>query len=428
MERGKKLPVGIENFEKIRTEDFYYVDKTSMIRELLNNWGEVNLFTRPRRFGKSLNMSMLKCFFEYGCNERIFEGLEIAGEQELCRKYMGQFPVISISLKDVGFKSYPAAREMLCSIIGNEALRFSFLLESETLSKGEREQYKQLAAVGEGGGPAFVMTEEVLAGSLLTLSKLLCRHYGKKVILLLDEYDVPLDKAQQGGYYDEMLDLIRKLFSRVLKSNENLYFAVLTGCLRISKESVFTGLNNLKEHSIADVRYDDQFGFSDREVRALLTYYGLEDRYETVRDWYDGYRFGKAEVYCPWDVISYADLLCSDSTAEPKAFWLNTSGNDIIRKFIRTAGPKTKRELEQLMDGGTVTKKINQEMTYRYLYLDTDHLWSLLFLTGYLTRRGDAAGGFCQMAIPNREIRTIFAEQIMEWFEEETGKDFVISL
>lgn len=423
METAVKLPIGIENFEKIRTEGFYYVDKTGLIKELLDNWGEVNLFTRPRRFGKSLTIDMLKVFFEYGCDSRLFDSLEIAGDQELCERYMGKFPVISISLKDANFRDYETARAKLCSIIGNEAMRFQFLLKSDALSNSERAQYSRLITIGEKNQPGFIMPEDVLEDSLWTLSRLLWKHYGKKVILLIDEYDVPLDKAQHFGYYDEMAALIRNLFSRALKSNNSLYFAVLTGCLRIAKESIFTGLNNLKIFSVTDVQFDEYFGFSDGEVVEMLKYYGFGDKYDTVKEWYDGYCFGSADVYCPWDVINYLDLLRSEPDVLPRSFWINTSGNDIIRSFLQMAKQRTRRELEQLIEGGTIAKKINQELTYRDLYKNIDNLWSVLFTTGYLTGRGKPDGDVYQLAIPNFEIRQIFVDQILKWFQEESRKD-----
>ncbi len=423
MRELKKLPLGIEDFVKIRKEGFYYIDKTGLIKELLNNWGEANLFTRPRRFGKSLNMNMLKTFFEYGCDARLFAGLEIEEEKELCKTYMGRFPVISVSLKDVGALNYETARELLCSVIGNEALRFGFLLESRVLSEKEKELYSQLIRIDASNRKGFIMPDAVLANSLLTLSGLLKKHYGKEAIVLIDEYDVPLDKAQQAGYYDEMVTLLRNLFSRVLKSNDSLYFAVLTGCLRLAKESIFTGLNHLNVLSITNVRYDGHFGFSAREVRQMLEYYGFEDKYAQVQEWYDGYRFGNADVYCPWDVVNYVNLLRADPDAEPEAFWVNTSGNEIIRRFIRIAKPGTRREIERLIEGGCVARRIKQDLTWRDLYTSIDNLWSVLFMTGYLSPRGKAEDGVYQLAIPNLAIRKIFIDQILEWFHEEVGKD-----
>ena len=423
-----KLPIGIENFEKIRTMGFYYVDKTRLIKDLLNNLGEVNLFTRPRRFGKSLNMSMLKYFFEYDCDSRLFDGLEIAGERQLCEVYMGKFPVISISLKGVNFGTFETARGMLCAAVGEEAMRFQFLKDSEILTSEEKARYTQLITLGEPGRSMFVMADDVLAGSLKTLSQLLHKHYGQKAILLIDEYDVPLDKAQQSGYYDEMVSLIRNLFGQALKTNDSLLFAVLTGCLRIAHESIFTGLNNLQAFSVTNIPFDEHFGFTDGEVRDMLEFYGVRDRYELIKDWYDGYRFGNADVYCPWDVINYCAELRSDPGALPRAYWLNTSGNDIVRNFIRTAELKTKREIECLVNGGSIEKKINQELTYRDLYRTTENLWSVLLATGYLTRRktevpDKEADDIYSLAIPNLEIRKIFIDQVMEWFQEDSCRD-----
>lgn len=418
-----KLPIGIENFSKIRTENFYYVDKTRMIRELLSNWGEVNLFTRPRRFGKSLNMNMLKYFFEYGCDASLFEGLAILKEQSLCDAHMGKYPVISISLKDVSGRTFEGACAMLRFIIGNEAMRFPFLKESGQLTEEERGLYEQLVTIDMSGRTQFLMSDDVLANSLFTLCKLLHKHYDQKVVLLIDEYDVPLDKAQHSGYYDEMIGLIRSLLSRALKSNGSLYLAVLTGCLRIAKESIFTGLNNLRVLSIADVEYDEYFGFTDAEVRDMLHYYSLDDKYGLIKSWYDGYRFGNADVYCPWDVINYCAKLRADPDALPRPFWVNTSGNEIIRTFLRKAGPAARRELECLVNGGAVGKKIRQELTYRDIYQDMDNLWSVLFTTGYLTQCGSTDGRTFQLVIPNFEIREIFTEQIYEWFQEEARRD-----
>ena len=346
----KKLPIGIENFEEIRTENFYYIDKTGLIKELLHNWGKVNLFTRPRRFGKSLNMSMLKYFFEYGSDSSLFAGLEIVQEEKLCEEYMGKFPVISISLKGVSGSTFEAARSMFCSVIGREALRFQFLLSSDELTLVEKQLYAQLIKVEQ---ESFSMAEADLVNSLLTLSELLRKHFGQKVIILIDEYDVPLDKAKQYGYYDSMVNLVRSIFSQALKSNDNLFFAVLTGCLRISKESIFTGLNNPKIFSITDVQFDEYFGFTNREVEALLTYYDCEESFETIKDWYDGYQFGMVDVYCPWDVMNYVDALRVNPQAAPRDYWSNTSSNDMVRRFIQKAKTTTtKREIEQLIAGG----------------------------------------------------------------------------
>ena len=419
-----KLPIGIENFEEICTEGLYYIDKTGLIKELLNNWGKVNLFTRPRRFGKSLNMSMLRCFFEMNRNTQVFDGLEIAGEKELCEKYMGKFPVISISLKGVSGGDFETARAMMCATVGKEALRFQFLMESNKLTDKEKEMYDQITTVTMRNGQAFYMTDAVLTGSLQTLSVLLEKHYGQKVIILIDEYDVPLAKAFDYGYYDQMIILIRNMFEQTLKTNESLQFAVLTGCLRISKESIFTGLNNLRVLSIADVRFDEYFGFTDREVRNLLEYYGLSHKYNTIKEWYDGYQFGNVDVYCPWDVINYCDALRADSEAQPENYWSNTSSNAVVKRFIQEAdGGRTKREIEKLVAGEVITKKIHQELTYQDMYDSIDHIWSVLFTTGYLTQRGKPEGNAFKLAIPNMEIRRIFTTQIMEFFKDTVRQD-----
>lgn len=411
----KKLPIGVDIFEKLIRQDFYYVDKTGLIADLLRNWGEVNLFTRPRRFGKSLNMSMLKAFLEIGCDKTLFDGLKISQETELCEKYMGQFPVISISLKSVDGLTFEAACTALKSVIGNEALRFSFLSDSVKLSHDEKEMYRGFAEVRKG---IFTMSDDMMPTSIQNLSALLAKHYGKPVILLIDEYDVPLDKAFQHGYYDEMVSLIRSMFGNALKTNPNLYFAVLTGCLRVSKGSIFTGLNNMKVLSIADVRFDEYFGFTDDEVREMLKYYDLSEHYEAVKEWYDGYQFGNVSVYCPWDVVSYCDSLCADSEALPEDYWSNTSSNSIVRRFIDKANKQTKDEIERLIAGETIVKDIKQELTYSELDRTIDHLWSVLFTTGYLTHRGREGGKKYRLVIPNLEIRELFVTQIREWFND----------
>ena len=424
MEMEKKMPIGIENFEEIRTEGFYYVDKTGLIQELLHNWGKVNLFTRPRRFGKSLNMSMLKNFFEIGNKGEIFEGLKISEDTALCESYMGKFPVISVSLKGVSGNEFETARSLLCSIIGNEALRFYFLTESDRLNDKEKLLYHQLIAVDRTGKESFVMPDSVLMESLKNLSMLLCKHYGQKVIILIDEYDVPLDKAMQGGYYDQMISLIRAIFEQALKTNDSLYFAVLTGCLRVSKESIFTGLNNPKILSITDVEFDEYFGFMDWEVRELLEYYRLSEAYDTMKEWYDGYHFGNAEVYCPWDVVCYCNKLRSKPNAQPEAYWLNTSSNDVVRRFLECADTGVaKREIEGLVAGEVIQKEIHQELVYKDLYSSIENMWSVLFMTGYLTQQGEPDGDVFSLRIPNFEIRKIFVQQIMELFKDTVQKD-----
>lgn len=421
----KKLPIGIDGFEKIRTNDFYYVDKTMLIKELLQNWGEVNLFTRPRRFGKSLNMSMLQCFFEVGSDPSYFDGLKIMEEEDLCEEYMGKFPVISISLKGVDGLDYESAVAALQTVIGNEAMRFQFLKESKRLSEEEKEAYARLIEIGSGEGGMYAMTEAVAASALKTLSQLLEKHYGRKTILLIDEYDVPLDKAFQAGYYDEMVSLIRKLLGNALKTNDSLYFAVLTGCLRISKESIFTGLNNLKVHTISDVRYDEFFGFTNADVDEILEFYGLSSHKDVVRDWYDGFRFGSADVYCPWDVINYCDELLADPSAPPKNYWANTSGNDLIRRLLKKADQTTKDEVEELLNGGQVTKRIKQELTYRDIDDSVENVWSVLYATGYLTGTHveQADADIFRLWMPNGEIRKLFYELVEDWFREVTRSD-----
>ena len=420
-----KLPIGIDGFEKIRTNDFYYADKTLFIKELLQNWGEVNLFTRPRRFGKSLNMSMLKCFFEIGGDKALFNGLNIIREKELCEKYMGKFPVISISLKSVDGLNFEAASAALRTVIGTEAGKFRFLKSSNKLSDEEKTVYAQLTEVGSSQGSIYTMSEELTISSLKILCQLLSRHYGQKVILLVDEYDVPLDKAFQSGYYNEMVTLIRNMLGNALKTNENLYFAVLTGCLRISKESIFTGLNNLKVHTISDARYDEFFGFTDEDVQELLKFYGLSSYKNLIRDWYDGYCFGNVDVYCPWDVINYCDELLANPKLRPKNYWANTSGNNMVRRFIGKADQNTKNEIERLLKGESISKKIKEELTYQELDDSIDNLWSVLYATGYLTRKGSGQEeeDVLELAIPNKEIKKLFVDLVKDWFQETTLAD-----
>ncbi len=415
-----KLPMGIENFKRIRTEGYYYVDKTGLIKDLLQNMAYVNLFTRPRRFGKTLNMSMLKYFFEAGSDIALFDGLEISKEKELCEEYMGKFPVISISLKEVAGENFDAAKRVLRSVLGDEAVSFPFLAESDRLTETERLQYKKLIALDEHG--EYAMSDEVLSKSLLTLSRFLQKHFGQSTIVLIDEYDVPLARAYQSDYYDDMVNLIKMLFGRALKTNDSLKFAVLTGCLRVSKESIFTGLNNFNVYSIKDVQYHEYFGFSDTEVRQLLEYYGFMGKYDIIKRWYDGYHFGEMEVYCPWDVVSYCHALKMNPATEPKNYWVNTSGNDIIRRFLSMADAATRDEIELLINGSHVKKMIHQELTYRDLESDIDNLWSLLFTTGYLTQDGDDNDGISLLVIPNREIHWIYVQQIRKWFKDEARR------
>ena len=414
----KKLPIGIENFEKLRQEDFYYIDKTRLIEQLLTRWGEVNLFTRPRRFGKSLNMSMLQSFFEIGKDKTLFDGLRISDNQELCEKYQGKFPVVSVSLKGINGATYEEARRFLIKTINEEARRLSVLSDSTELDETDHELLTQLKKKE--------MTNDSLVYSIRELTELLEKHYGSKVIVLIDEYDVPLAKANENGYYDEMVLLIRNLFENALKTNNSLKFAVLTGCLRIAKESIFTGLNNFKVYSITDKSFDETFGFTDAEVRELLRYYGQEKYYETVKEWYDGYRFGNVDVYCPWDVINFCSDHLADPGLEPKNYWANTSGNSVISHFIDSVGKPqklTRMELEQLVNGGIVQKEINSELTYKELYSSIDNLWSTLFMTGYLTQRGEPSGNRYNLVIPNREIRNIITNHILKMFKENVKDD-----
>ncbi len=424
MEMIPKLPIGIEDFEDIRKQGFYYIDKTGLIKELLTNWGSVNLFTRPRRFGKSLNMSMLKHFFEYGEHAQLFEGLEISKETRLCEEYMGKFPVISVSLKGVSGLNFEQAKAMFRNIIGDEAARFYFLHNSDKLTSDEKQSYKQLTEIDKTNKTVYTMSDEALTNALKKLSELLYKHYGQKVVLLIDEYDVPLDKAYQYGYYNEMVNLIRNMFGGALKTNSSLQFAILTGCLRISKESIFTGLNNFKVLSIADVRFDEYFGFTDDEVKKLLEFYGLSDHYAIMKEWYDGYRFGRVDVYCPWDVINYADILRDDPRAQPQAYWANSSGNDIIKKFFKKAtGGTVKSEIERLIAGESIKKDVHIDLTYNELDTSLENLWSVLFTTGYLTQAALPDGDTYTLRIPNLEVRKIFTKQIYTWFKEESAKD-----
>ena len=415
-----KLPVGIENFEEIRKNRFYYIDKTRFIEQLVTAGGKVTLFTRPRRFGKTLNMSMLRCFFEIGADASLFEGLYIAENRVLCKEHMGKYPVIFLSLKSVEGRTFEDAGYRMMELIGMEAERFGFLAESEYLSENERNRYKAMVSLHNG---ANAMDEKILISSLRILSQLLYKHFGQKAVILIDEYDVPLDKAFQNGYYHEMVSLIRGLFGMALKTNDSLAFSVLTGCLRITKESIFTGLNNFKVLSILDVRFDEQFGFTDHEVRKILEDYNLESHLEETKEWYDGYHFGKADIYCPWDVINYVDQLRYDETADPQDFWSNSSGNAIVRRFIDKADVSTKNEIEHLIAGEQIEKEIVPELTYDEVDKNLENLWSVLFTTGYLTHNGRTESGKYRLVIPNREIRNLFIKKIREWFADVTRND-----
>ena len=415
MDEFLKLPVGIDNFEKIRQNGFYYVDKTSLIEQLFSNWGEVNLFTRPRRFGKTLNMSMLKYFFEIGTDRSLFDGLHISSNEKICSEHMGKYPVIFLSLKNAEGLNFDTAKYQMVELIAREAERFPFLANDTNLSDRDREKYRVLTAFADGH---YQMSDDVLYGSLQTLSELLYKHFNQKTVILIDEYDVPLDKAFQHGYYREMVALIRAMFGRALKTNEALAFAVLTGCLRVSKESIFTGLNNFKILSITDSRFDEQFGFTDKEVQKLLADYHLEARFSETKEWYDGYRFGNVDVYCPWDVINHIDRIKDDPNARPEAYWINTSGNDLVKRFVDKANRTTRNEIEQLIAGNAIEKMLRLDLTYDEIDNSIENLWSVLFTTGYLTQAGMTEDGAYRLVIPNREICEVFKLQIQEWFKK----------
>ena len=419
-ENLKKLPVGFDDFKKIRENHFYYVDKTQLIEHLLQKWGEVNLFTRPRRFGKTLNMSMLKNFFEIGTDETLFEGLYISENQKLCEEYMGKYPVIFLSMKDVDGLTYDEAENALIQLIGSEAARFPFLLNSDKLSETEKEQYRGFTIIQNG---KYCIDKGFLISSLKVLAQLLYKHYDQKAIILIDEYDVPLDKAFQHGYYKEMVSLIRGLFGQALKTNSFLQFAVLTGCLRVSKESIFTGLNNFKGYSADDVQYDEEFGFTTEDVKKILAAYNQQDHFEEMKECYDGYHFGNADIYCPWDVINYIDDLMSDSKAKPKAYWINSSGNDLVKRFIDKADTTTRDEIEQLITGKAVQKRIRLDLTYDEIDNSAENVWSVLFTTGYLTRLGESENGMYKLVIPNKEVLEVFVLQIREWFDRVVAND-----
>ena len=413
---AQKLPVGIDSFEKLRREGFYYVDKTGLIVDLMQNWGEVNLFTRPRRFGKTLNMSMLKCFFEKGGDKSIFEGLRVAQEKELCEAHMGKYPVVFVSLKGVDGLTFETAYRALCDIIRNEALRLQYLSGSDRISEEEKKSLKAILR--------DEYDDSDIRGSLKTLCALLEKHYGQKAILLIDEYDVPLDKAYRHGYYDRMIDVIRAMFGAALKTNDSLFFAVLTGCLRVSKESIFTGLNNLTVHSISDVQFDEYFGFTNAEVHAMLHAYGMDEHLDEAREWYDGYRFGGQDVYCPWDVINYCYALRADAKARPKAYWINTSGNDMVRRLIEKASDgTTQMEIERLIAGEIITKTLNENLTHNEIDQSIENIWSLLYMTGYLTAAESPDGDRYRLRIPNREVRQIYMQQVLSWFRERMQAD-----
>ena len=410
-----KLPVGIEDFREIRRQGFYYVDKTRLIEQLLDSWGKVNLFTRPRRFGKTLTMSMLRYFFEIGADKTLFDGLYISQNEQFCEEYMGKFPVVFLTLKGVDGTTFEEARLSLAELIAAEARRFKFLLESNKLDDDDKEIYRELISLNKSQNP---VTSVKLRFSLKNLSELLYKHYEQKTIVLIDEYDVPLDKAFQDGYYGEMVSLIRGLLGETLKTNDFLQFAVLTGCLRVSKESIFTGLNNFKILSITDVRFDEQFGFTENEVKKLLNAYHLESHLPEVKEWYDGYHFGDADIYCPWDVINHVELLCEDSKAEPKCYWINSSGNSLVKRFISKANKTTRDEIERLIAGEPIEKSVRLELTYDEIDNSIDNIWSVLFTTGYLTQIGMTEQGAYKLVIPNKEVREVYKLQIQDWFDK----------
>lgn len=420
MAATKKIPVGIENFQDMRKFNFYYIDKTNLIEQLLDNWSKVTLFTRPRRFGKTLNMSMLRSFFELGTDKSLFDGLYISKNKELCEEHMGKYPVIFFSLKSVEGLKFENARYRIIEMIGREAQRYEFLEESDKLSENEKAQYKALIALDNG---KYTMDDDILISGIQMLSHLLYKHYGQKTVILIDEYDVPLDKAFENGYYKEMVSLIRGIFGMALKTNDSLQFAVLTGCLRISKESIFTGLNNFEVLSVLNTQYDEAFGFTDGEVKQILEDYDLSDHYPDVKEWYDGYHFGNTDIYCPWDVIRYCKNLCADSAALPEDFWSNSSGNAMVRRFIDKADIRTKNEIERLIAGEDIEKDISQELTYDEIDKSIENLWSVLFTTGYLTHKGCTESGRYRLAIPNKEVRNLFIRKIREWFSDVTRND-----
>lgn len=420
MAATKKIPVGIENFQDMRKFNFYYIDKTNLIEQLLDNWSKVTLFTRPRRFGKTLNMSMLRSFFELGTDKSLFDGLYISKNKELCEEHMGKYPVIFFSLKSVEGLKFENARYRIIEMIGREAQRYEFLAESDKLSENEKAQYKALIALDNG---KYTMDDDILISGIQMLSHLLYKHYGQKTVILIDEYDFPLDKAFENGYYKEMVSLIRGIFGMALKTNDSLQFAVLTGCLRISKESIFTGLNNFEVLSVLNTQYDEAFGFTDGEVKQILEDYNLSDHYPDVKEWYDGYHFGNTDIYCPWDVIRYCKNLCADPAALPEDFWSNSSGNAMVRRFIDKADIRTKNEIERLIAGEDIEKDISQELTYDEIDKSIENLWSVLFTTGYLTHKGCTESGRYRLAIPNKEVRNLFIRKIREWFSDVTRND-----
>ena len=424
MKQKKKLSIGIENFTKLQTEDFYYVDKTMLIKELLDNWAEVNLFTRPRRFGKTLNMSMLQYYFEDKRdqftgekidNSYLFEGLNIKAEGEKYTKYMGKYPVINLSLKSAKQPTYKMAYESLIDEIMKEYRRHNFILNSDKLLQSEKKIFLDIS-----NGEA---KEIEYAKSLQFLSSCLEKYFGSKTIILIDEYDVPLENAFFEGFYDEMISFIRSLFESALKTNPSLEFSIITGCLRISRESIFTGLNNLNIISILNNRYAEYFGFTAEEVEELCDYYNIQEKYETAKKWYNGYTFGHKNVYNPWSVVKYIYDVLGDSHVFPTSYWANTSSNSIVKSLIERADDITKGEIEALIEGKTIEKPVHEDITYDDVYDNLDNLWNFMFFTGYFKKISERMDEntqekFVELAIPNLEVKYIFRTKILKWFNE----------
>ena len=415
----KPLPIGVDNFENLITKGYYFIDKTLFIRDLLDMKGEVNLFTRPRRFGKTLNMSMLRYFFEIGeDNEELFAGTKIMSAGEKYRNAMGQFPVVSLSLKSMKQPSYELSFEMLKKAVREEYARHWKTVEAGgRLGGADQERYQRIRDL-KG-------TDADYADALKYLSECLYTATGRKTIILIDEYDVPLENAFFSGFYDRMIALIRSLFESALKTNENLEFSVVTGCLRNSRESIFTGLNNLKIMSITADAYAEYFGFTPDEVEEMLRFYDLDKNLKTVRQWYDGYQFGSTEVYNPWSVINYVDSCRTNKDAFARPYWSNTSSNSIVRTLVEKADMSAKQEIEALIEGKTITKPIHEDITYEDMDSTQDNLWNFLFFTGYLKKIRERQEGetiYMEMAIPNSEVRYVYKNTVLRWFEEKTDK------
>ena len=419
--RTLNIPVGVSNFEEIRKNGYYYIDKSGLIGELLSRTGtKVTLITRPRRFGKTLGMSMLENFFDIRKDSRaLFEGLEIARDQALCDAWMNQYPTIFVSFRQVDGLDFTGAYDMLTWVISELYKKHRYLLDSDRIGTSDKEIAKQL----EWGQASLKDTK----GSLLLLTRMMQQHYGKPVILLIDEYDVPVAKANSNGYYAEMLDVMKGLL-QALKDNQALQFAVVTGCLKIAKESIFTGTNNFVSDTITNSRLNEYFGFVQSEVDQLLKDAGVTEQADSIRRWYDGYHFGDFDVYCPWDVMNYMLELQRDPKAKPISYWKNTSDNAIIRSFIDYAGSTITNKLEILMAGGCIVQRVDENLTYDYLHASEDNLWSTLYLTGYLTRareadyKGEVPDGMVALMIPNAEIREIFETTVIRWFDDSTKK------